>query len=110
VLHLKGRVVEPKALAEKILELESDPVAVPAGLHQHVGGQGRKATRDRPDVQVMRLHHTGVLRDRPAHVRRWRRLRGRLEEDTARLLQQRVAPQEHEAGHEQRGHGVEPSR
>ena len=74
----------PKRSCEHALELEADPVAVGAGLDEHVRGEGREAVGDRPDVEVVGLDDALVLDDRAADVGRRSRLGGALRGRSAR--------------------------
>ncbi len=77
VVDLERRVVEPEALMEHPLELEPDPVAVTGGLDEYMRRERRKAARHRPDMKVMGLDDTRMRGNRPSHVARRTRTRGR---------------------------------
>src|SRR5436190_23827446 len=81
VVDLQGRMAQAELFLEQVLEAAPGGVTVGVRRDEHVGGEGGKAARHRPDVEVVHLDDVGVPRERRGYGGRLDPGRRRLEED-----------------------------
>ena len=89
-VDLQRGVGQLEAVAKQFLEVMEEPIVVDAGLSDDVGGEGRKSTGDRPDMQVMHLLDTVLPYQRLADFVGVTVLGRDLQQDPKRLA--RIAP------------------
>ena len=107
VVDLEGRVVDPEALVQLVLELQPDRVAVGVLVDGDVGRERREAGRDLPDVQVVDLVDARVTPPSRGRSRPGRGPAGAASRKTRPgLPQQPVGGVEHDRGDDQRGDSV----
>ena len=96
-----------RSVLEQMLEPASRLVAVDARRHENVRGECREAARHRPDVEVVHLFDLRVGDEGARDVVGIDSGRRGLEEDAARLADQRPARADHQHRYEQRSNRIE---
>ena len=98
----------PKRVAEQRLQLAPARVAVLVGRDDDVGGDGREAGRDLPDVQVVDLDDARVRGERACRSRCGSTPCGEASSSTREASRSRRQPErDHEPGDDERGDAVE---